>query len=433
MTADEAARASAQSTLQVDAAKGLFRVARSAYTDPALFEAEMDAIFSKCWLFVGHDSELPRPGDFLTRRIARRQVLFLRDQSGVVRCFLNVCPHRGAQVCRHRKGNAKAFTCLYHGWTFDNAGRCVKLMEDHLYAPGFRDGGRNDLVPVPRFESYRGLWFLNYDRGACGLKEYLGAAAEYIDRAADQSEQGLRVVGEVQEYSMRANWKMLAENSTDILHVTTLHPTYLDLIRTNSDGKITRGRMDGESLDLGGGHAVVEREATYGRPIAQWISIWGEEAKVEIDAIYAGLVARFGEERARKMAKYARNLLVFPNLVINDIMSLTIRTFQPVSVDYMEVSAWAIAPAEEIGKPALGRRLTNFLEFLGPGGFATPDDVEALESCQRAFAAWREASWNDLSLGFGATPDDRRGDTMAELPQRAFWRGWQQHLLGRRP
>jgi len=430
MNLDNPLQASVTSAVQADLAKGLFKVSRYAYTDPALFEAEMDAIFSKCWLFVGHDSELAKNGDFITRRIARRQVIYLRDQGGQVRCFLNVCPHRGAQICRHRDGNAKSFTCLYHGWTFDNTGKCVRLMEEQLYAPGFNDGGRNDMVPVPRFESYRGFWFLNYDREAVSLKDYLGEAAEYIDRVADQAEEGLRVVGEVQEYSMRANWKMLAENSTDILHVTTLHPTYLDLIRTNSEGQITRGKMDGESLDLGRGHAVVEREATYGRPIAQWISIWGEEAKVEIDATYARLVARFGEERARKLAKYARNLLVFPNLVINDIMSLTIRTFQPVAVDYMEVSAWAIAPVEEIGKPAMGRRLTNFLEFLGPGGFATPDDVEALESCQRAFAAWREASTNDLSLGFGATPDDLRGDTMAELPQRAFWRGWQRQMAG---
>jgi p-cumate 2,3-dioxygenase alpha subunit len=422
-------RAAAESAIEVDGAKRLFRVSRSTYTDPQLFEAEMDAIFARCWLFVGHDSELAKPGDFLTRKVAKRPVIFLRDKDGRVRCFLNVCPHRGAQVCRHRAGNAKAFSCLYHGWTFENTGHCIRIAEPTLYAPDFNDGGRNDLAPVPRFEEYRGFWFLNYDRAACGLAEYLGNAREYIDRVVDQSEQGLKVVGEVQEYSMRANWKMLAENSTDILHVEALHPTYLDLIRTNSGGQITRGRMDGESIDLGNGHAVVEREATYGRPIAQWISIWGDEAKVEIDAIYARLVSRFGEERANKMARYSRNLLVFPNLVINDIMSLTVRTFQPVAVDYMEVSAWAIAPAEEVGKPAMGRRLSNFLEFLGPGGFATPDDVEALESCQRAFGAWREAAWNDLSMGFGATPDDLRGETKAEVPQRAFWRGWRERLL----
>jgi p-cumate 2,3-dioxygenase alpha subunit len=284
-------------------------------------------------------------------------------------------------------------------------------------------------VPVPRFEQYRGLWFVNFDKAAMSLADYLGRARDYIDVIFDQARDGMRIVGGVQEYSARANWKLLAENSTDILHVTTLHPTYLDLIRTNSEGKIQRGRMEGHSIDLGNGHAVVERDATYGRPIAQWISLWGEEARIEIEQIYERLVAQYGAERAKRMATKARNLLIFPNLVINDIMSITVRNFQPVAPDYMEVSVWSLAPAEEAGTPALSRRLTNFLEFLGPGGFATPDDIEALESCQRAFGAWREAPWNDLSKGLKPGHDDTVGEIMDELPQRAFWRAWQSRLL----
>jgi p-cumate 2,3-dioxygenase alpha subunit len=140
-------------------------------------------------------------------------------------------------------------------------------------------------------------------------------------------------------------------------------------------------------------------------------------------------VQRYGQERAHRMAKCARNMLIFPNLVLNDIMSITVRVFQPAAPDHMDVSVWTLAPREEVGKPALARRLTNFLEFLGPGGFATPDDIEALESCQRAAAAAREAPWNDLSKGFDAKGDDTVGDTKDELPQRAFWRGWQAHLL----
>jgi p-cumate 2,3-dioxygenase alpha subunit len=111
-------------------------------------------------------------------------------------------------------------------------------------------------------------------------------------------------------------------------------------------------------------------------------------------------------------------------------MSVTIRTFQPTAYDYMDVSVWALAPVEEVGKPALSRRLTNFLEFLGPGGFATPDDIEALESCQRAAAAAAEAPWNDLSKGFDVRSNDLVGETKDELPQRAFWRGWQAFLSG---
>jgi p-cumate 2,3-dioxygenase subunit alpha len=411
------------------AANGRFGVARSNYTDPAIFDAEMERIFSRCWLYVGHDSELAGPDRFITRQVGGRSVIFLRDRNGQVRCFLNICPHRGAQICRHRDGRARTFTCIYHGWSFENTGRAVSIAEPETYPDGYNAPGCNDMVPVPRFEEYRGFWFLNFDADAISLADYLGRARDYIDVIVDQAEEGMHIVGGVQEYSARANWKLLAENSTDILHVETLHPTYLDLVATNSGNTMKRGKMEGQAIDLGNGHSVIERRATYGRPIAQWISLWGEEAKGEIEAIYARLVERYGEERAHRMAKCARNMLIFPNLVLNDIMSITVRVFQPTAPGAMDVSVWSLAPREEVGKPALARRLTNFLEFLGPGGFATPDDIEALESCQRAAAAAREAPWNDLSKGFDAKGDDRVGDTKDELPQRAFWRGWQAHLL----
>jgi p-cumate 2,3-dioxygenase alpha subunit len=411
--------------LEIDDRAGIFRVRRSSYVDPGVLAVEMEAIFSKCWLYVGHDSELGRPNDFLTRRIAGRPVIFLRDHEGAVRCFLNVCPHRGAQLCRLREGRARSFGCIYHGWTFENTGRVLSVTGSESYGPGFAAPHRNDLVPVPKLEQYRGFWFLNFDAAATGLADYLGEARDYIDLVVDQAEERMQITGGVQEYSIRANWKLLAENSTDILHIFTLHPTYLDLVATNSAGTLPRGKTPGYSRSLGNGHAVVEREALHGRPIARWIPLWGDAAKVEIDQIYARLVARHGAERARRMATCSRNLLIFPNLVINDIMSITVRCFQPVSVDFMEVNVWSLSPAEEAGTPAMARRLTNFLEFLGPGGFATPDDIEALESCQRAFGAWREAPWNDLSKGFGST----ESDIMDELPQRAFWLAWRDRLL----
>lgn len=412
--------------IEIDDARRLFRVARSSYVDPAVLEAERARIFSTCWLYVGHDSELARADDFHTRRVGGRPVIFVRDHNGAVRCFLNVCPHRGAQICRHRSGHARSFGCLYHGWTFENTGRVLAVTERETYPRSFGDGGRNDMVPVPRFEQYRGFWFLNYDAAAPGLADYLGGTRDYIDLIVDEAERGMQVVGGVQEYSIRANWKLLAENSTDIVHVASLHATYVDLVANTSHGALRGGgKSPGRSIDLGNGHAVVEREAGHGRPIAQWIPLWGEEAKAEIAAIYDRLIARFGPERAFRMAKCSRNLLIFPNLVINDIMSVTVRTFEPVAADYMEVSVWSLAPGEEQGTPALQRRLANFLEFLGPGGFATPDDIEALKSCQRAYAAWREAPWNDLSKGYG-TPN---GDTMDELPQRVFWLAWRDRLL----
>ncbi|BCJ85213.1 SRPBCC family protein [Effusibacillus dendaii] len=135
---------------------------------------------------------------------------------------------------------------------------------------------------------------------------------------------------------------------------------------------------------------------------------------------------RFGEERAARICDKNRNLLIFPNLIINDIMAITIRTFEPLAPDYMEVTGWALAPMEE-NEEFRGRRLSNFLEFLGPGGFATPDDVEALELCQEGYANCDELHWYDVSKGMlRVVPhaDD-------EEHMRAFWLQWNRLLTGR--
>jgi phenylpropionate dioxygenase-like ring-hydroxylating dioxygenase large terminal subunit len=136
------------------------------------------------------------------------------------------------------------------------------------------------------------------------------------------------------------------------------------------------------------------------------------------------LVERFGAEWAYQMTQTSRNLLIFPNLIINDIMAITVRTFFPVAPDYIEINAWALAPQDESAENR-ALRLDNFLTFLGPGGFATPDDVEALESCQQGFAN-REVAWSDISRGMQrAQPlvDD-------ELQMRAFWRQWHALMQG---
>jgi p-cumate 2,3-dioxygenase alpha subunit len=157
--------------------------------------------------------------------------------------------------------------------------------------------------------------------------------------------------------------------------------------------------------------------APWGRPYAHWVPGWGEQCRAEIDEIARGLIARIGEERGWRISQGNRNTLIFPNLVINDIMAITIRTFYPVRPDYMEVSAWALAPVGETAT-SRDRRLHNFLEFLGPAAF--PDDVETLEMCQDSYNNRIGVEWNDISKGqLNAKPE--RND---EEQMRVFWWCW---------
>ena len=150
------------------------------------------------------------------------------------------------------------------------------------------------------------------------------------------------------------------------------------------------------------------------------IPLYGEPAKAEIDAIRAELVSRLGAERARRVADTNRNLVIFPNLVINDGSSVTVRTFYPEGAGKMHVTAWALGPVEE-GESARARRLDAFLTFYGPGGFATPDDVEALELVQQGLANWAEDRWSEMSRGMGKEGEQLNSD---EHHLRIFWRRW---------
>ncbi|WP_226998437.1 aromatic ring-hydroxylating oxygenase subunit alpha [Tardibacter chloracetimidivorans] len=399
---------------------------RSAYVDPEIFAAEKERIFNSSWLYVGHLSEIDQPGDFVTRRVAGRDLVLSRDSTGVMRCFLNACPHRGAKIVREKTGNARSFTCIYHAWQFNNAGKLIGLNGPETYAPDFKADPLHQLQPVPLLDEYRGLVFVNFDAGAQTLREYLAGATEFLDLIMDQSQERMVLIGGVQEYAMRANWKLLAENAVDVFHLQPLHPTYFDMIGALSGSQPSFRGLKGEAHYLGNGHTVVEMDTPAGRPIAKWMPGWGEESKASIERVYADLVRRFGEERAFRIANRNRNLVLFPNLVINDHISLTIRCTEPVAPDAMDVTVWGLAPEEEASNTvAVKRRLTSFIEFLGPGGFATPDDIEALELCQKGFANMREAPWNDVSKGMVSDT----ASWMDEGQMRYFWLEWQNRLL----
>jgi p-cumate 2,3-dioxygenase alpha subunit len=410
-----------------DPASGKFRVARKAFLDPRVLEQERAAIFDRCWLYLGHESELSERNDFLTRDAGGRSIIFNRDRAGNFRAFLNVCPHRGAPVVREKTGNAISFKCFYHGWAFNNNGNCAMRFPPGTYPENFNADGCANLIKVPRLEQHRGMYFVNFDVDACSLAEYLGPKViDVLDIVLDHSAAGMEIIGGTQEYSIKANWKLLVENSFDGYHAQETHSTYLEYLAEAIGGPLQvlpgAGR-ESRVHDLGNGHAVIEYPAPWGRPVAQWIPAWGEQGKSELTRIEANLIAQHGAARAGRITSLNRNMVIFPNLVVNDIMAITIRTFYPERPDYMTINGWALGPKDET---AIFRkyRLSNFLEFLGPGGFATPDDVEALEGCQRGYQSTGLTGFNDLSKGM-LKPQPASDD---EEQMRVFWREWRRRI-----
>jgi len=402
-----------------DPTRHTFRVHRRTMVDPDVLAVERNQIFDRTWLYLGHESEIAESGDYLSRTVGGRALVLCRDDSGAVRVWLNTCTHRGATVCREAKGHGRFLTCFYHAWSFELSGKLASLPDAEAYGDGF-DQQALALVSPPKVDTYRGFVFVSFNPSVEPLLDHLAGAAEYLDLVVDQSATDMVILPGTQEYSIKANWKLLVENSIDGYHAMSTHATYMDYL-------LTAMRTAAEATDLGTGHAVIEYRAPWARPVASWAPPLDVSLREPIAARRAELVDLYGEQRAGRMCDTSRNLLIFPNLIINDIMAVTVRAFEPIRPDLMHVRAWELAPAEE--DAALHEvRLDNFLTFLGPGGLATPDDIEALESCQRGFSTWQEMPWSDISRGMA----QKRPGITDELQMRVFWRRWNE-LVGREP
>ncbi|MDO9505476.1 aromatic ring-hydroxylating dioxygenase subunit alpha [Hydrogenophaga sp.] len=403
-----------------DHEQGVFRVRRTAFTSQEVFEREREAIFDRTWLYVGHESEVPGPNSYVTRTPGGRPIIVSRDGDGKLHAFLNACTHRGNMVARERSGTARVFTCFYHAWSFDTKGQLIGLPGEDAYTAAF-DKKNMGLVPV-RLESYRGMLFVTFDAETVDLVTYLGGARETIDHMLDFGGDDVEAVPGAQNYSIKANWKLLLENSMDAYHAASTHARYfreyipaMGMDPSSWVGGGGKAFAGWRGVDLGNGHAMIEGPALP-TPL-------DASAPEELARIRAALDDKFGKERAHKIADYNRNLFIYPNLILISFWR-TVRTFYPVAPGYMEVDAWALLPRSE-SEHLRQKRIENFLSFLGPAGLATPDDVAALEGCQRGFQALPDRTWSDISRGMGREPLNTD-----ELQMRAFWRRWHAMMLG---
>ncbi len=417
--------------IQDDPERGIFRVHRSVMTSQELFEAERQRIFDRCWLYAGHESEVPRPGDYKRRTVAGRPIMFVRGSDNQVRVLLNTCPHRGAMVCRQDEGNANIFQCFYHAWTFNNKGELIGTPEEDGYGWGF-DRAERSMCPPPRVDNYRGMYFVSFNSSVVDLETYLGDARIYLDTFIDQGEgSGIRVLPGSFKTHVKANWKLMVENSADGYHAVPTHFTWIQYLRSQGrDLSLGGGALTVHNVALGHGHAgsvAVRSDGDQSWYLGHRVRpSFSQEARARAGKLRNRLIRRYGAEFGAwdpEKGGATSNFLIYPNMIIGHGFKF-IRLIWPVSPDSFDLQMWIAAPNNQSEDELREVNRNELFDAQGPGGMQAPDDYEALESCQVGFAA-REVEWSDISRGMHRLPQP--GD---ELYMRAFWRQWHADISG---
>lgn len=404
------------------------------YTDEAIFKLEMERIFHRGWLYVGHESEIPQKGDFRLRQMGRQPVIFVRGQDDVVRVLLNRCRHRGAVVCEMEAGREKFFRCWYHGWTYANSGELVAVTGPEGYGPSFDVAG-HALTQAPVSDSYRGFIFASLGRDVPPLEQYLGPAAAMIDLMIDAAPgREIDVSAGCNKTVYNGNWKLVG---MDGYHPNYLHASVLEMWGRHADSGDGLGATHAanpfdfdsisETRDFGHGHSMLDLRKHRMAHSAKY--------RTMLESIAGGadymatLVARDGEKRAAQLLATAGDphVGIFPNL---QLINNQIRIVNPVAVDRTEVVMFPVL-FKGVSKEINALRLRQHESFYGPAGSGSTDDTEIFERVQLGLNAQLEP-WIDISRGMEREWVEEDGTIVGhitdEVPQRGQMRQWLQMM-----
>ena len=407
------------------------------FNDEKLFKRETSALFTKAWIFVGHESEIANKNDFMLRKVGMDQVIVTRSGDGGINVLLNHCRHRGTELCHVDKGNSSHFRCPYHGWTYKNNG-------DFTGAPDMRAayGGRLDpkewgLLRAPQVDTIHGLIFCSLDADAPSLREYLGDAVQMMDAIFGLHPDGMKVLGPPERVLVQTDWKIGAENfGGDAYHVGTTHYSTTLTNFVPSDMRQTANNAIIYCLE--NGHNFI------GHRLADWFGpmfkFWGypQEMVDQFDlSNLSEAVVEMIRERPPTIGTIFPNfsLLRFPSSASMGsfpIPATVLRVWQPVKPGLMELWTWQIG--FKCASDAFNQEsyVSGQLSF-GSAGMLEQDDTAVWEGIGKVGQSpWARSAQMELHYNQVKTPPDAdwagpgvfHPTAFGEHAQRAFWLRW---------
>jgi 3-phenylpropionate/trans-cinnamate dioxygenase alpha subunit len=418
----------------VDTATG--RQSRTIYSSEELYKQELERVFGRCWLFLAHTSQIPQAGDYFRTFMGEDDVIVIRQKDGSIRAFLNSCTHRGNRICRADRGNAKAFTCNYHGWSFAPDGSLAGVpLENEAYF-GQLDRSKLGLVPVTQVAEYKGLVFGCFDPDAPSLEDYLGDARFFLDVWLDAMPGGTSLVGETQKMELGSNWKLPVENVCgDGYHLGWAHAGAMMAVQSMDLAGLSVGNS---SANLDGGLSVAGMNGHMALTALDGVSGYAfyPEPKPMLNYLEANrptVIERLGKLRGEQLWGSQINITIFPNLQFLPGLNW-FRVYHPKGPSRIEQWTWAMVEndmPEEIQAAILDNQCLTF----GLAGLFDNDDGDNLAACTEQSRGWRTAQmdvFTNMALNRSGPREGFPGDIAAGLVsehnQRYFYRRWQEHM-----
>ncbi|WP_459618451.1 Rieske 2Fe-2S domain-containing protein [Bordetella sp. 2513F-2] len=419
-------------------------VSRALFADEEIFQAEIKRIFSRAWLFVGHESLVPNPDDYFLSRMGTDSVILTRDRQGQIQVLLNSCTHRGMKLCRYDHGNNRTFTCPYHGWSFSTDGNLVERPGELVGVPGYATHYKSELdkkqwglKSVAQVCNYKGTIWATWDENAVPFLDYLGDMKYYLDSALDHRDGrpgGSEVIGGVQKWRVPCNWKMPAENFIGDLYHDISHRS-VDIVGIGpSGGKGRRDAMKGRVAiafkDLG--HGLLGNLPHFAEP--EYSPMYQQYP--EIERYYREVHEKRVQNLGDSMRVKHRVGTIFPNMSFHGWQPRTITVYHPVSATEMEMWRMYLVDADAPEEVKEASR-HYFLRYSGPGGMTESDDMEnwtcATEASTGAVAQGMFYNYQ-MGLGHAQPVPELRGAVVSneftEENARAYYRRWAQFMAG---
>ena len=407
-------------------------ISREIFVNEDIYAQEQEQIFATSWLFVGHESQVSKPGDFFVSAMGEESVIMCRDRAGAIHVFLNSCTHRGMKVCRYDEGNTPVFSCSYHGWSFATDGKLVGVPYFKEAYKGNLDKSKWGLIEVPQMFNYKGSIWASWDKNAPSFLDYTGDMRMFLDTlldGRDGSEGGSEVLGGVQKWTMPSNWKFPAENFAGDGYHNISHRS-VDMVGIGPSGQ---GRRDdaevagGRRLNISfpeTGHAATGELMPPNHP---QVNTYSNTAGVEE-------YFRYQEAERRRKLDGKPNFLgftgtVFPNMSYLARQPRSIAVWHPRGAHQTEAWRWFLVDKEtpDEVKDVLRH---YYIRYSGPAGMTEQDDMENwnyAHSASRGTIA-RRLPYN-YEMGIGSTFDDTGlpgvvSERVSEENARSFYHRW---------